>query len=205
MIIITTVIIIIVIIIINNIINLGDHCHQYYHNYHQHDIMSIIIITIIIFLCTVNGKGEWSLHDLEVGEVQNLHKISNVGGCQLREKLARGGNWAMFRFKAMRTIARLGVKRASGAHAAASSSPSSWSAMISFQKLYTNTVSWEIDSVKVMMRIILWGMWNRADLTKALSFYSSHAHAMLDAWINCQLIHSKYFHRWFMIINRDHS
>ena len=64
---------------------------------------------------------------------------------------------------------------------------------------------WEIDSVKVMMRIILWGMWNRADLTKALSFYSSHAHAMLDAWINCQLIHSKYFHRWFMIINRDHS
>ena len=74
--------------------------------------MSIIIITIIIFLCTVNGKGEWSLHDLEVGEVQNLHKISNVGGCQLREKLARGGNWAMFRFKAMRTIARLGVKRA---------------------------------------------------------------------------------------------
>ena len=74
--------------------------------------MSIIITTIIIFLCTVNGKGEWSLHDLEVGEVQNLHKISNVGGCQLREKLARGGNWAMFRFKAMRTIARLGVKRA---------------------------------------------------------------------------------------------
>ena len=62
--------------------------------------MSIIIIIIIIFLCTVNGKGEWSLHDLEVGEVQNLHKISNVGGCQLREKLARGGNWAMFRFKA---------------------------------------------------------------------------------------------------------
>ena len=106
MIIITTVIIIIVIIIINNIINLGDHCHQYYHNYHQHDIMSIIIITIIIFLCTVNGKGEWSLHDLEVGEVQNLHKISNVGGCQLREKLARGGNWAMFRFKAVGTIAR---------------------------------------------------------------------------------------------------
>ena len=68
--------------------------------------MSIIIITIIIFLCTVNGKGEWSLHDLEVGEVQNLHKISNVGGCQLREKLARGGNWAMFRFKAVGTIAR---------------------------------------------------------------------------------------------------
>ena len=68
-----------------------------------------------------------------------------------------------------------------------------------------STPSWEIDSVKVMMRIILWGMWNRADLTKALSFYSSHAHAMLDAWINCQLIHSKYFHRWFMIINRDHS
>ena len=68
--------------------------------------MSIIIIIIIIFLCTVNGKGEWSLHDLEVGEVQNLHKISNVGGCQLREKLARGGNWAMFRFKAVGTIAR---------------------------------------------------------------------------------------------------
>ena len=82
------------------------HCHQYYHNYSQHDIMSIIIIIIIIFLCTVNGKGEWSLHDLEVGEVQNLHKISNVGGCQLREKLARGGNWAMFRFKAVGTIAR---------------------------------------------------------------------------------------------------
>ena len=74
--------------------------------------MSIIIITIIIFLCTVNGKGEWSLHDLEVGEVQNLHKISNVGGCQLREKLARGGNWAMFRFMI---------------------------SYISFQKLYTNT------------------------------------------------------------------
>ena len=77
--------------------------------------MSIIIITIIIFLCTVNGKGEWSLHDLEVGEVQNLHKISNVGGCQLREKLARGGNWAMFRFKAVGTIQ-------GGGHAAASSS-----------------------------------------------------------------------------------
>ena len=54
----------------------------------------------------MNGKGEWSLHDLEVGEVQNLHKISNVGGCQLREKLARGGNWAMFRLKAVGTIAR---------------------------------------------------------------------------------------------------
>ena len=77
--------------------------------------MSIIIIIIIIFLCTVNGKGEWSLHDLEVGEVQNLHKISNVGGCQLREKLARGGNWAMFRFKAVGTIQ-------GGGHAAASSS-----------------------------------------------------------------------------------
>ena len=80
--------------------------------------MSIIIITIIIFLCTVNGKGEWSLHDLEVGEVQNLHKISNVGDCQLREKLARGGNWAMFRFKAVGTIQ-------GGGYAAASSS--SWS------------------------------------------------------------------------------
>ena len=76
---------------------------------------SIIIITIIIFLCTVNGKGEWSLHDLEVGEVQNLHKISNVGDCQLREKLARGGNWAMFRFKAVGTIQ-------GGGYAAASSS-----------------------------------------------------------------------------------
>ena len=174
--------------------------------------MSIIIITIIIFLCTVNGKGEWSLHDLEVGEVQNLHKISNVGGCQLREKLARGGNWAMFRFKAVGTIQ-------GGGYAAASSS--SWSMINdhcyyntfrclarscdSFQRYYTNTVSWEIDSVKVMMRIILWGMWNRADLTKALSFYSSHAHAMLAAWINCQLIHSKYFHGWFMITIRDHS
>ena len=98
-----------------DIINLRDHCHQYYHDYHQHDIMSIIVIIIIIFLCTVNGKGEWSLHDLEVGEVQNLHKISNVGGCQLREKLARGGNWAMFRFKAVGTIQ-------GGGHAAALSS-----------------------------------------------------------------------------------
>ena len=39
-------------------------------------------------------------------------EISNVGGCQLREKLARGGNWAMFRLRV---------------------------SYISFQKLYTNT------------------------------------------------------------------
>ena len=71
----------------------------------------------------MNGKGEWSLHDLEVGEVQNLHKISNVGGCQLREKLARGGNWAMFRFKAVIGSKASGFQ--GGGHAAALSSSSS--------------------------------------------------------------------------------
>ena len=107
--------------------------------------MSIIIITIIIFLCTVNGKGEWSLHDLEVGEVQNLHKISNVGGCQLREKLARGGNWAMFRFKAVGTIQ-------GGGYAAASSS--SWS-MINDHCYYNTFRCLAIEAVIAFKDIIL--------------------------------------------------
>ena len=107
--------------------------------------MSIIIITIIIFLCTVNGKGEWSLHDLEVGEVQNLHKISNVGDCQLREKLARGGNWAMFRFKAVGTIQ-------GGGYAAASSS--SWS-MINDHCYYNTFRCLAIEAVIAFKDIIL--------------------------------------------------
>ena len=51
---------------------------------------------------------------------------------------------------------------------------------------WKSTPSWDIDSVKVMMRIILWGMGNWADLTKvtklgaALSLYPSHAHALLS-------------------------
>ena len=167
--------------------------------------MSIIIIIIIIFLCTVNGKGEWSLHDLEVGEVQNLHKISNVGGCQLREKLARGGNWAMFRFKA---VFRAGAMRGSIIiimindqwslllqHVQVSSHRS-WS----FQRLYTITSNHH--SIHSIHAPFL-GAWT---FLECMDFAIEGGRMKLVVNSKYELIvNSKYFHHRFMIITRDHS
>ena len=156
--------------------------------------MSIIIIIIIIFLCTVNGKGEWSLHDLEVGEVQNLHKISNVGGCQLREKLARGGNWAMFRFKAVGTIARFSGRGPCGSIIIiiimiSYAKPSEILYVLCFPlkspnspfclPMFTHGPSW------------VHGLWSSRRWVHGINTNT--------------LIHSKYFHHQFMIITRDHS